>query len=261
MPAPQYMRFFPDAYLDDTEHLSMEEQGIYMRLLCRMWKGGAKIRKDDLVIAKAVGVHMNKWLKVKPRIIEFLIEHSPGYYTQKRLRREYRFAVGKSKTSNSTTPDTSQDTLQVTMDVTPIVTTLVTPGVENGKNEENQRSGSKNSPDALDESKSREKDKNRLLDDDGEPAARGKAGEWLATEKADAFLNALLGAFRACNLTPPTDYDVVRGWIDNGLEPFRDILPIIQEILQRVVKGAHAPPQSWKYFAKEVYQKSSKRRK
>ncbi len=31
-----YMPFFTEAYLADTQHLSLEEQGAYMRLLCFM---------------------------------------------------------------------------------------------------------------------------------------------------------------------------------------------------------------------------------
>jgi len=253
MSAPRYMRFFPDTYLADTLSLNMEEQGIYMRLLCLMWTNGAKIRKEDRIIARMLGIHRNKWLKVKPRIIPFLTEYSSGYLTQTGLRLEYKYAVDKSKRKDGTTHDTPQDTTPDTYGVTPIDTPQVVP-----QNSFENQEPSKN---PLDQSKSRFKDKNRFLDDDAEKICGKLESNFLPPERAEAFINALLGAFDACRITPPPDYEVIRSWIENGLDPFRHILPTIQEILQRIVNGTHAPPRSWKYFAKEIYQQSNKRRK
>jgi uncharacterized protein YdaU (DUF1376 family) len=116
MPAPRYMRFFPDAYLNDTMPLTMEEQGVYMRLLCLMWMNGGKIKNDDRLIARMLGIHVNKWFKIKPKVMGYLGEHSPGYITQNRLSKEYRYSVGKSKVS---TPDTTEDTSRHTHQDTP----------------------------------------------------------------------------------------------------------------------------------------------
>ena len=143
MAKPKYMRFFPDAYLEDTFSLNMEEQGIYMRLLCLMWTHGGKIPSNDKMIARLLGIHSNKWRKVKPKIMPFLSELSPDFLTQKRLRSEYKHSVdklvGTSDQALNTPLDTPHDTYRVTMGVTTQDTPIVTPLVHGVKIEENQR--------------------------------------------------------------------------------------------------------------------------
>jgi hypothetical protein len=229
---------------------------------------GAKIRKDDRIISRMLGIHLNKWLKVKKSgIMALLSDHSSGYLTQKRLLKEYKLVVNRPDSpvdnyvdnlelpvdnfdSDDSTP---HDTTLDTRGVTPLDTPLVPP--------ENSLKNQHASQNALDRSKSKIKDKNRFLDQDGAGESFEKTGNWLATDKADAFLTELRDAFRAVKMEPPGDYDVMRGWIDNGRDPFRHILPVIQEVLHRVASGSRPPPRSWKYFAKEIYQKPNKRRK
>lgn len=123
MPAPPpYMRFYPDVYLRDTIGLTVEEQGVYMRLLCEMWQHGGKITNDDRIIAKSLLIHLNKWRKVKPQLAPYLSEHSPGYLTQKKLREEYKFSSGVMRVLKKETP-------QVSTGVTPPVSPQVTQGV------------------------------------------------------------------------------------------------------------------------------------
>lgn len=129
MPAPPYMRFYVDSYLKNTLGLSFEEQGAYMRLLCAMWKHGGRIADDDVIISRALPMHINKWWKVKPAIMPFLCEHSPGYLTQKKLDTEYRSISSVDKPGNEepTQGVTSGLTPEVTPHVTTQVTTHVTP--------------------------------------------------------------------------------------------------------------------------------------
>ncbi|MBX9726510.1 MAG: YdaU family protein, partial [Rickettsiales bacterium] len=100
MPAPpRYMRFYPAAYAKATIKMSMEEQGAYMRLLCLMWANGGSIENDDSYIAKALPINLNKWLKVKHKILPFLVEREPGYLTQDKLVEEYDY-VSKKNSGN-----------------------------------------------------------------------------------------------------------------------------------------------------------------
>src|SRR5580658_8883388 len=114
MARPKYMRFYPDDYLEDTMLLSMEEQGVYMRLLCLMWTNGGRLRHDDRLLSRMLGIHANKWSKIKPKLAAFLMEESPGFLTQKRLRKEYKHSVDKLKNSDHTPQDTPLDTYGVT---------------------------------------------------------------------------------------------------------------------------------------------------
>src|SRR5271154_6289116 len=123
MTKPPFMQFFCDEYLEDTEGLELEEQGAYMRLMCKMWKRDGRIPSDDREIARMLGVHTNKWLKIKPFLMPFFLEHSPGYLTQKRLRRDYKRVVDKMMEKENTPYDTPYDT----GGVTPLDTYGVTP--------------------------------------------------------------------------------------------------------------------------------------
>jgi len=103
MPAPPYMRFFVDDYCNATISLTIEEQGAYMRLLCAMWKHGGKVVHDDAVIAKILPIHINKWRKIKPRLMPFLSTDEEGHLLQSRLVAEYQFSAGDKKGTKSST--------------------------------------------------------------------------------------------------------------------------------------------------------------
>ena len=98
-----YMPFFTEAYLADTQHLSLEEQGAYMRLLCFMWMRGGYLRDDDKELSRLLGLHVNKWKKIRETLGAFLQKHPPHLLTQKRLIHEYQKAEGKreSKRQNA----------------------------------------------------------------------------------------------------------------------------------------------------------------
>jgi uncharacterized protein YdaU (DUF1376 family) len=258
MASPKYMRFFPEAYLNDTVSLNMEEQGVYMRLLCLMWINGGKIRSDDKLIAKMLGIHVNKWMKVKPTMMGYLVEHSPGYYTQNRLSEEYRYSKGKSKVSRI---DTASDTLQDTKGVTTHNTPLdVLNNSLNYKDAPSQNPArfideaieglTKKFSGSLDQSKSISNINNNIRLDLEAQQSCGK----LSKQQIDSFLNSLIRVFNAFNMTPPSDYEVIGSWINKGIDPEKYIIPTIRTILKRVEAGSIDPPKSWKYFAKEVYQ-------
>ncbi len=234
-----------------------------MRLLCLMWMNGGKIKTDDRLIAKMLGIHVNKWMKVKPNITSYLTEHSPGFYTQNRLSKEYKYSLGKSKVS---TPDTGGETQPDTNGVTP----HNTPQVILSNSLKNMDAPQENPPRNIDElistmtqkfsgglnqSKSifNNNNKNRL-----DLEARQDCGK-LSNEQINSFLASLQRMFNAFNIQLPTDYEVIGSWINNGIDPERYIIPTIREILKRVEKSAVEPPKSWRYFAKEVYQAANKK--
>ncbi len=263
MDKPKYMRFFPDDYLEDTEELELEEQGAYMRLLCKMWKRNGRIPNDDREISKMLGVHRNKWTKIKPYVMPFFREHSPGFLTQKRLQKEYKHSVdklhGRDHTHHDTPDDTPYDTGRDTPPDTTGVSPQDTPPVQNGKSEENQGSQeprSENfSPRELDlEESSRSVNntniKKRLEDGGGE-----NWGQLRPDAFADLFLDDVRAVFAAHNIDMPSDHQILCGWIEDGIHPFRHILPSVKKVLARLSGGNCDPPKSWKYFAKEVYRK------
>lgn len=268
MPAPPpYMRFFPDVYLRDTIGLTMEEQGVYMRLLCTMWTHGGKISSDDRIIVKALPIERNKWLKVKPQLMPYLCEHSPGYLTQQRLRMEYKFSAGITRALKEGAQGAAP---QAARGATPQAATQATRGAtsqaaQNGTADNGQEFSNDFQPvgwlpeggvahalaRALDQSKSRsnQNKNNRFLEDGGGETC----GQLELEERAARFIHEVIEAFETHRLQPPHDYDIVKGWIENGCDPFLHILKAVKATLGRHQRGSN-PPKSWRYFAKEVYQ-------
>lgn len=280
MPKPKYMRYVPEDYLADTEPLDLAEQGAYWRLVSKMWLAGGRIRADDSLIARMLGVHTNRWMKLKPAVVSYFIKTADGYYTQKRLRKEYKFSVSQMAVDNSddednTPPDTKgvmpANTPPVTKAVTAPVTTPdtkgvtppVTPGVFSDKALKNGDSNF--APTVLKEddasrvrassqSHSISKDK-RLEIASSETWKKLSFGSDFSPEETQEFTADLVDAFTDLKLHPPTDYGVILGWMQRGAHPLRDILPTVRAMLKRNVEGHHEPPKSWKYFAKELFER------
>jgi uncharacterized protein YdaU (DUF1376 family) len=73
-----------DALIADTSHMSPEEFGAYMRLLCAMWRHGGRITEDPEELARIAGVTLKQWAKIAERVLRPMTAGG-GILTQKRL--------------------------------------------------------------------------------------------------------------------------------------------------------------------------------
>lgn len=88
---------FTDSYIADTKHLTTEEHGAYLQLLMYAWRTkGCRLQNDDKFLARTLGVSMAKWLRLKPSVMAFWTLVG-GFWTQKRLAKEYAFVADRSK--------------------------------------------------------------------------------------------------------------------------------------------------------------------
>ena len=79
------MPLWTDAYIADTQHLSNEEHGVYLKLLMFAWRTpDCDLPADDRRLANMVGVTAYRWAKLKPTILSFWTEND-GKLTQKKL--------------------------------------------------------------------------------------------------------------------------------------------------------------------------------
>lgn len=80
-----------DAYIADTQHLTNEEHGIYLRLMMFAWRTPTcSLPDDDARIAIMVGLTKAKWLKFKPVITAFWTLKESGWEQKKLTKtREY----------------------------------------------------------------------------------------------------------------------------------------------------------------------------
>ena len=93
-----YMPLWTDAYLSDTDHLSFEEHGIYLKLLMLMWRiPGCQIPNDEGWICRRLRVSKTQFQEqVKPLMEEFL-DNTGNYITSRRLQREFTASKNRSR--------------------------------------------------------------------------------------------------------------------------------------------------------------------
>jgi uncharacterized protein YdaU (DUF1376 family) len=90
------MPLFPDAFIADTQHLSLEERGAYMHILMVTWRNNGRALPDDPKrMARTLAVTVKRWEKLRPVLAEFF-DLSAGTWRQRRLEKEWEF-VQKSK--------------------------------------------------------------------------------------------------------------------------------------------------------------------
>jgi len=91
------MPWFADAYMADTRHLSLEEDGAYRRLLDIAWRSAHNaLPDDDKRIAMMLGISPKRWARLKPVVMAFWTLTSRGWQ-QKKLTETFRAAQKKSR--------------------------------------------------------------------------------------------------------------------------------------------------------------------
>lgn len=97
MSAPASIPVFGDAYLADTQHLTLEEHGAYFKLMIVAWRSpNCALPDDDRRIATMLGVGAKKWAALRPAVMAFWTLGTDGWQ-QKRLLKEYIWATDKAK--------------------------------------------------------------------------------------------------------------------------------------------------------------------
>jgi len=91
-----FMPLYVDDLLIDTDHLTNEQMGAYVRLLCATWKRDGTVPNDDQFLAHACHSSAQKWPHLKPVIMRFLTRLSDGRLTQLRLGKERARSLARS---------------------------------------------------------------------------------------------------------------------------------------------------------------------
>ena len=93
-----FMPLWTDAYLSDTDHLSFEEHGIYLKLLMLIWRTpGCQLPNDEGWICRRLRVSTTQFNElVKPLMEEFL-DNTGNHITSRRLQREFTASKNRSR--------------------------------------------------------------------------------------------------------------------------------------------------------------------
>jgi len=82
---------FTDAFIADTQHLDARETGAYLMLLMMAWRSPeCRLPDDDKLLARCARMDGRGWRHCKPKVMQFW-DLEEGFYTQKRLRKEYEY--------------------------------------------------------------------------------------------------------------------------------------------------------------------------
>lgn len=96
-----YFRFWTDAYLADTTHLTTIEHGAYMLLLVAAWRSpGCRLPNDDKILARYARMTPGQWRRIRDAVMSFWTLES-GTYMQPRLMDEYEAVRQVSQSQSS----------------------------------------------------------------------------------------------------------------------------------------------------------------
>lgn len=139
MSGASYVRFYPSDWRSGCFGMTLEEEGLYIRMCAYIGDTTRRIPTDDRIAAKHMGVHTNAYRKVRDQLAAAgkIKLHSDGWGIP-RAERELAAALnacavssGKSggQTNPNTGRETGQDTIGVTHPVSPPDTPQDTMGV------------------------------------------------------------------------------------------------------------------------------------
>lgn len=72
------------AYIADTQHLSLLQDGAYLRIMMTMWRAGGWIDDDDRTLANICKLSLAKWIRIASPVRALLLARE-GKLSQKRL--------------------------------------------------------------------------------------------------------------------------------------------------------------------------------
>ena len=89
------MPMFWAEFFADTAGESADVTGAYLSLLGHAWLRGAKLSNDDALLSRLCKVTPRKWVAIKADVMKFWKLSEDGFWTQKRLSKEWEFCTKK----------------------------------------------------------------------------------------------------------------------------------------------------------------------
>jgi uncharacterized protein YdaU (DUF1376 family) len=83
MTARPWMKFYPADFIGDTQHLSAEQLGAYMALICHYWLTG-KLPTDEAKLARIAKIAPTRWKRHRDVLRAFFSDD----WKHKRIERE-----------------------------------------------------------------------------------------------------------------------------------------------------------------------------
>jgi uncharacterized protein YdaU (DUF1376 family) len=245
-----YLPIYTDTYLATTPLLSLEEHGAYYLLMQYLWINGGKLPNSDFIIAKYFKVTQKKWQKLKKILQKFFV-FSDEFITHSYIDQAYKKMVEKrrkySQNARSRWSQTAEDQGSGQVDMPPEANVKIAPEVPDHDSNLPPPGSCNGILHARVSQAHIIKNNNiasfsyRELVDKSEVAAI-----------AAATLTQVDTLFTKMNLPMPEDAHLVQEWVGKGANPARDILPIVEKLLQRNQRRQVSPPRSFSYFTPAI---------
>ena len=94
----RYMSVDTDAHVLRCRGLSWDTRGALDAIRIEMWRRGAPFPDDDKTIADAIGMHLNRWRRIRPEL-ESLFDLSGGTWREPEIEKAQAFAERCSGTT------------------------------------------------------------------------------------------------------------------------------------------------------------------
>lgn len=254
MSGVDHVRFYSSKWRSGCLMLSLEAEGLYIRIASFRWDAGVRVPSDRKKAALLLRINYNKYIKVLDELFtaKLIIDNGDGIVIE-RAEIEYQAAEDAirdkarrlSKSNGNGTAGTAdpgqerqtgddpvsyagQPTPQATLQITPQVTGLVTPPTASKNTEENQRPS---------------------IDKD----YRGRTDVVNARTNLASSMKRITDAAKpilrdgGMSATLMSSASEIAKWLKDGCDLEADILPVIHAA---VAKGAVVS--SWTYFSQSI---------
>ena len=130
----RFVRFYPSDWRSGCLGLSLEQEGLYVRICAFIYETNRRLPINDCAAAKFMGAHTNAYRKVRDQLLDLgKITRCADGYTVYRAERELEAAIGSSPAADQegavngpAHPIPERNTRQDTLGDTPLDTTLDT---------------------------------------------------------------------------------------------------------------------------------------
>lgn len=218
MSNPAALPLFGDAYLADTQHLTLEEHGAYLKLLLIAWRSPeCTLPDDDKRIATMLGITAKKWATLRPAVMAFWTKTEHGW-EQKRLSKERRFVAEKSANNSAAAKTRWKDK------------PLETNKTENANASANAHAGNDAPP---------------------PPSTQAKHSSGDTPPRDPPLLVDIMQIAR-WGAGFPQDLEFLDVWASLGADPDKDIIPTVTRVSQRLLGGGRNVPCRLSYFDRAI---------
>jgi len=131
----RFVRFYPSDWRSGCLGLSLEQEGLYVRVCAFIYETNRRLPLDDCAAAKFMGAHTNAYRKIRDQLVELgKVSRCADGYTVARAERELAAAIGSSPAADqegalngSAHSAPERDTRSDSIGDTPLDTPLDTP--------------------------------------------------------------------------------------------------------------------------------------